>query len=385
MNTEDRREQGDRGFIDWTPRADSRVMVGQILSVIQNYRDQGVPAPTVRDVMYEVRSRYGFKKTVAFKRRVYRLLSKMRRAEMIGFDEIDDDSPTMITGRGYDDPTRFWHGVRGDAIHYVRDLTQGQPYRVIVLTEGAGKVRQFRTVSGRYDIPVFSGGGWESIKLKRNLAKEAAAEYRASGRPTLALHCGDFDADGVGIFEAGIEDVRAFIAGMDVDAEPEEVLQVERLMLLYDRAAELPDEDKDFIVRSQIKAKDHRGRRWYDAMAAQGIRPFKCELEALPIPDRLAILRERIEQLVDHDRVSAVQAEADSERKEIMGKIDALEDGALVPDGGAIPADVVDAVKRDLEFEVGSRICRVTGWGPQVAPLTEELQKRIARRGLRGE
>lgn len=376
MNTEDSRDQADRGFIDWTPNAGTRVMVDQILSVIQSYRDQGVPAPTVRDVMYELRSRFGYKKTKAFKRKVYRLLSKMRRSGMIGFDEIDDDSPTVEDGCGYDDPAQFWNGVRLRARFYSRDLMQGQPYRVIVLTEGAGKVRQFRTVSARYDIPVYSGGGWESVKLKHKLAKEAADEYAKNGRPTLALHCGDFDPDGVAIFEAGVDDVRGFIAGFLPDEDAEEILQIERLMLTQERAERLPEEDRDYIDRSQIKAKDYRGQKWpHD---------YKFELEALQLPERLEILRERIDELVDQDQVSAVKAEADAERKEIVGKIDALEDGALVPDEGHIPAEYVDSVKGELEWDIEHRIWRVVGFGPHVAAYTEEMQKRIARRWLRG-
>jgi hypothetical protein len=304
MTNQDGRDQADRGFIEWTPRSDSALMVQQILSQIQIYRDQGVPAPTVRDVMYEVRARFGYKKTDAFKRKVYRLLSKMRRVKSgpykIGFNEIDDDSPTSARAGGYHSPAGFWRGVEMHAKYYSRNLSDGQPYRVIVLTEGAGKVRQFYTVTGQYGIPVYSGGGWESIKLKHDLAKDAADEYRRKGRPTLALHCGDFDADGAGIFEAGIADVRAFIAGFLPDEDAEEVLQVERLMLTQEQAAELADEDKDFIDRSQIKKKDHRGLQWYDAMAAQGIRPFKCELEVLSLRDRLDMLRERIEEIVDH-------------------------------------------------------------------------------------
>jgi hypothetical protein len=379
MNTEDRRYQADRGFIDWTPNAGTRVMVEQILSVIQSYRDQGVPAPTVRDVVYELRSRFGYKKTEAFKRKVYRLLSKMRRSGMIGFDEIDDDSPTVEDGCGYDDPAQFWNGVRFRARYYSRDLMQGQPYRVIVLTEGAGKVRQFRTVSGRYDIPVYSGGGWESVKLKHKLAKEAADEYAKSGRPTLALHCGDFDPDGVAIFEAGVEDVRGFIAGFlpASEADAEEILQIERLMLTQAQAERLPDEDRDYIDRSKIKAKDYRGQKWpHD---------YKFEMEALHLPDRLAILRERIEQLVDRDQVSAVKAEADTERKEIMGRIEVfMAEEGLLEDEGGIPADVVDAVKRDLEFDIANRIWSVVGFGRQNAALSDEMRKRIARRWLRG-
>jgi hypothetical protein len=370
---------GDRGFIDWTPNAGTRVLVDQILSVIQSYRDQGVPAPTVRDVMYEVRSRYGYKKTEAFKRRVYRLLSKMRRSGMIRFNEIDDDSPTSRLAGGYASPASFWDGVKLRARVYARNLAQGQPYRMIVPTEGAGKVRQFYSVTREYSIPVYSGGGWESIKLKHDLAEAAADEYDESGRLTLALPCGDFDPDGVAIFEAGVEDVRAFIAGMNVDAAPEEVFQIERLMLTHDQAEKLPDEDKDYIDRSKIKAKDWRGQRWpYD---------YKCELEALPIPERLEILRGRIDGLVDRDQLSSVREQEKAEREEIMGRIEVFVAGEDEPgeaDEGVIPADVVDIMKSELELDIGRRIRRVgVGFGPQLAALTDEMQKRIARRWLR--
>jgi hypothetical protein len=316
----------DRGFIDWSPNARSGPMPDQILSVIQNYRDQGVPAPTVRDVMYEVRSRYGYKKTEAFKRKVYRLLTKMRRVRggpyKIGFDEIDDDSPTKRTGRGYPSPESFWRGIRYRAQYYSRDLTQRQLQRVIVLTEGAGKVRQFRTVTTDYDIPVFSGGGWESVKFKRDLAQDACEEYYfGSGRPTLAFHCGDFDPDGLEIFYAGIDDVRSFISGLArrPAADPEEIFQVERLMLLPEQAELLPDEDKDFIDRAELKDFDYRGHKWpYD---------YKCELEALGVRERLEMLRSRIDEVVDRDQLQRVREQGEQERVEIMAEIDELMGG----------------------------------------------------------
>ena len=46
----ERPEQGDRGFIGWTPRSDSATLVEHILSVVHYYRAGGYPEPTVRDV-----------------------------------------------------------------------------------------------------------------------------------------------------------------------------------------------------------------------------------------------------------------------------------------------------------------------------------------------
>jgi hypothetical protein len=184
----------------------------------------------------------------------------------------------------------------------------------------------------------------------------------------------------VEIFEAGVEDVRAFIAGMNVDADPEEVFQIERLMLTHEQAERLPDEDKDYIDRSKIKAKDWRGQKWPYA--------YKCELEALPIPERLEILRGRINELVDQDQLSSVREQEQAEREEIMGRIEVFvagEDEPSEADEGVIPADVVDAVKTDLELDIGTRITCVVGFGPQYTALSEEMKRRIARRWLRGK
>jgi hypothetical protein len=187
-----------------------------------------------------------------------------------------------------------------------------------VLTEGAGKVRQFRTVTRDFDGPVYSGGGWESIRLKHDLAQHAVEEYEKNARPTVALHCGDFDPDGVEIFESGIADVRAFIDGMlDGWAEPDEVFRVERLMLTPEQVAEhVPEEDRDVIDRAEIKARDWRGQKWPH--------PYKCELEALSIPVRLEILRARLGELIDLDRVSAVREQGEEEREKIVGRIGEL-------------------------------------------------------------
>ena len=60
----------------------------------------------------------------------------MRRSGMIRFDEMDDDSPTSRLAGGYASPASFWRGVKRNARVYARNLAEGQPYRMIVLTEG---------------------------------------------------------------------------------------------------------------------------------------------------------------------------------------------------------------------------------------------------------
>jgi hypothetical protein len=78
-------------------------------------------------------------------------------------------------------------------------------------------------------------------------------------------------------------------------------------------AEQVPEHGKDPIDRSQIKEKDYRGQKWpHD---------YKSELEALPIPERLEILRARLDELVDHDLLRAVREQGEVERGEIMAAV----------------------------------------------------------------
>ena len=130
----------DRGYIDWTPNAALWPLVDDILTVVNFYSDGGYPAPTVRDVYYDLLGRFGstrgYQKGESFNRKVYRLLRKMRRSQMIGFDQVDDDSSNSLVVRTFVDPDGFWADVDGRVSTYQKDLTVSQPKRVKIFTSG---------------------------------------------------------------------------------------------------------------------------------------------------------------------------------------------------------------------------------------------------------
>jgi len=234
-------DQGDRGFIDWKPQKRSIPLIEHILSVVNYYRDYDYPAPTCRDVYYDLIGWYGYEKGDKFNRKVYNLLRKMRRVRSgpykIPFDAITDDTPTSIGVRTYSGPRYFWRSVKNSAESYHKDLTSNQPTRVKVYTEGAGAVKQFHHVARDYTIPVWSPGGWDQLDLKHNIAVWAANEYRKTGRKTVILHTGDFDPDGVGLFEVFTEDVHAFVN--DYGEDPA-ILVFKRVMMTPEQAETVP-------------------------------------------------------------------------------------------------------------------------------------------------
>lgn len=317
-NMATRTDQGDRGYIAWGPNAASKQLVEDILSVVHYYRDGDYPAPTVRDVYYDLLGWYGEERGYAkgdkLRRSVYRLLSKMRRSFMVSFDEITDDSSDSLVMRTFAEPSHFWRDTDRRARTYNKDLTKNQPKRVKIFTEGAGAVRQFYEVAKDYAIPVYSPGGWDSLNFKYQTATYAVSEYERTGRQTVILHAGDFDPDGVELFRVFTEDVWSFVAHELLRGEePEEVITFKRVML---HAEQVPETKQTVFSHAELKGKNHRGKRWpYD---------FKAELQALNLVERLEVMRQAIECEVDHVQLEEDRALSKEERGEIQAVISRL-------------------------------------------------------------
>ena len=304
-------EQGDRGYIDWKPDRTSEQLVERILTLVNYYTENGYPAPTVRDVFYDLLGQYGYAKSDSFKRSVYRFLRLMRRTRSeewgIKFDQINDDSFDTLDTRTHIDPADFWRDVSTRARTYHKDLAANQPSRVVVFTEGAGAVRQFYEVAKDYTIPVYSPGGWDSINLKYETARDALGEFEATGRQTVILHAGDFDPDGVDLFRVFAEDVHAFVEDLDSGVSAEGVIAFKRVMLLPEQ---IDENKKTAIDPSKIKKRDHRGQRW--------VYSFKAELQALTLSERLAVMREAIEREVNRAQLEEDRRANEEEYKQVQ-------------------------------------------------------------------
>lgn len=308
-------KQGDRGFIDWEPQKRSVPFIEHILSVVNYYRDNGYPAPTVRDVYYDLIGWYDYKKGQELNRKVYRLISKMRRVRQgspykIPFSAITDDTPTSLVRKTFTDPSHFWSMVEDSAKRYHKDLTPNQPKRVIVYTEGAGAVKQFHHVAKDYTIPVWSPGGWDQLDLKHSTAIRAVNEYRETGRETVILHTGDFDPDGVELFKVFTEDVLGFVEGYGEDPS---ILVFKRVMLTPEQVVNLPEDKRSRIDPAELKEKDYRGQKWPHM--------FKVELQALNLEERLNVMREAIEAELDHAQLEEDRQRNQEERLQLIDTV----------------------------------------------------------------
>ncbi len=156
-------------------------------------------------------------------------------------------------------------------------------------------VPQLAQVCDHFDIKVTSSGGFESVTEKYRLAKDLAAD----GRLTEVLHIGDHDPSGTHLFLALAEDVSAF--ARELGAPPIE----------FTRLAVTPEQiDLLGLETAPPKVTDRR------AFHGQ-----TCQAEAIA-PDVLArILRDAVEERIDHRAFENVLSRERKVRRELKKRL----------------------------------------------------------------
>jgi hypothetical protein len=276
-----------RGFAGWQPRGPTRDLLDQVRSVLREYTEY-LPL-TLRQIFYRLVGAHGYEKTERAYERLGEHLNRARRARLILMHVIRDDGGQRINPYQWASAESFLRSVRQGASSLRLDRTAGQNTRLAVICEAAGMAPQLAAVADEYGIPVISSGGFDSTTERHRLAEEAAAQ----NRPTEYLHIGDHDPSGVHLFLAFAEDVEAFAADLGG------AVQFTRLQVT----------DLD-LPTAPPKATDRR------AFAGE-----TCQAEAIP-PDMLArILRDGIEERIDHDALAAVLAEEEEARQFLLQRL----------------------------------------------------------------
>jgi hypothetical protein len=161
-----------RGFAEWSPRAASRVLVDQVLAILEEYRDY-LPM-TARQVFYRLVGAHDYPKDERAYDRLIELLNRARRARLIPMHAIRDDGATAAYAGGSSGPEEFKDAVRSMVEHYGRSLDQGQPRAIEVWVEAAGMVPMVARAARQYGADTFSSGGFESVTAKHTAAERIA-------------------------------------------------------------------------------------------------------------------------------------------------------------------------------------------------------------------
>lgn len=279
----------------WRPRAATLDLLAAVEAILDRYADH-LPV-SIRQVFYAAVSDEVLEKTERGYRRLQETLGMARRSGRIPWEAIRDDSGAHALPTAFAGPAAFRAGLRRAAERYRLDRQKGQPVRLELWCEAAGMVPQLAALADPYGIPVYSGGGFNSLPGKRDAALRAAADRP---RGLCILSVGDLDPSGVHMPRALDEDVAAFAAAHDGRTE------LVRVAVTGDQVTEYG------LPSAPAKPTD---RRSYDESGT-------TQAEALP-PDVLArLVRAAIEERRDaavHEQLLAREAD---ERARLLEDLD---------------------------------------------------------------
>jgi hypothetical protein len=299
------------GYLDeWRPYKKTQVMLARVQDVLAEY-EAHLPL-TCRQIYYRMIGAFGYPKGEKFEDSLYTLLVNARRARIIPFESIRDDTIANCGGAWHDDIEGVWRGVDATLKEVGFNRQAGQPQRLEVWCEAAGMVPQLRKITHEYSIPVYSSGGFNSLTAIRQIVDDCIAHgerivdgYVEGQDNTVVLHLGDFDPSGVSIFERVRDDVEAFLE----DDAPGLYFEARRVALTREQI------DEHDLSTDPVKTRDSRSKTWVRERRGCGPdRTHKCELEALP-PDLVAkLLQEAIRDLVDSKAFREAKAQEERDR-----------------------------------------------------------------------
>jgi len=290
-----------KGYAEWTPNAESELLIENVQSVLDEYRAQ-LPM-TARQIFYRLVGAHGYDKTERAYKNLCEKLVRARRAKLIDFEDIRDDGTTSLGGDfGWSNTEEFYEGLRGSWKNYRRSKREGQPYRIELWCEAAGMAPQLERVGKDFGIEVYSTGGFSSVTVTHEIADRVLYN---DDTPTVFLHVGDFDPSGESIFQSMTEDVEGFL-GWQGDGLflPERVALTEAQVAEYDLPTAPP------------KKTDSRSKNWGGETT---------QAEALP-PDLLAeIVTRALATHTDEAIMEEVKERAEEERAEIRARLEEVE------------------------------------------------------------
>ncbi len=291
----ERRATRVRGFAPWRPQTATRMLLDQIGSVLEEYRNY-LPL-TCRQVFYRLVGAHEYDKTETAYARLCETLNRARRAELISMEDIRDDGGASIEPNYWNGPDHFLDSVRQNAEELRLDRTEGQPTTIVLMCEAAGMAPQIARVADYYGLPVLSSGGFDSVTEKHRLASRLTRDGYKHDRNAEVLHIGDHDPSGVHIFSALAEDVENFARRSEIGVR-------------FIRLAVTPAQ---MVVLNLSTAPPKPG----DGRAFAG---ETCQAEAIP-PDMLEhIVREAVEERLDQAAFRTVLAREKQVCRELMAR-----------------------------------------------------------------
>jgi hypothetical protein len=251
----------------------------------------GMKPMTVRQVFYQATVRGVVEKTEAGYGKVQTDLVQMRRAKMLPYAWLADNTRWQRKPQSFNGVEE---ALQETARFYRKNLWSNAGSYVEIWLEKDALAGVVLPVTSLYDVPLMVARGYASLSFLHS-----AAEYIGSvDVPAHIYHLGDFDPSGV---NAG-EKIEETLKEMAPDAE-----------IYFERIAVNPEQIDEWTLPTRpTKTSDSRSKNFGD---------ISVELDAIA-PDRLrAIVRMAIENHLPEQQLDVLKAAEESERELIKALV----------------------------------------------------------------
>ena len=147
-----------RGYAEWNPTTENRALMQAAIQVLKEY-EAHLPL-TCRQIFYRLIESF-LAKTAAAYNRLCDVLNRARRARLIPFDHIRDDSIEHHSVPGYDSADDIVATVLSTLKYASLCGHDFQPVRQYVMCESRGMISQLTRVAENFDADVISSGGFD--------------------------------------------------------------------------------------------------------------------------------------------------------------------------------------------------------------------------------
>lgn len=333
------------GYQPYKPSAQGRQVLEATKAILIDYEAWEHPM-SVRQIFYRLIAEYGYAKTERAYQSLIGYVGRSRRAFQRAVIEYVDSNPREGVGKeatehaladpilipfqwvrddrghaheveSYDYLEEFMGALEGWVDRLQKDRTAGQSRVIELWCEAGGMVPLMREIAQPFGVHVSSGGGYDSVTAKHNLAQRTASRYLREDISTTVLHVGDFDPSGEGMYDTLREDAGEMVWQLCGDRR---AIQFERVALTEEQVMELE------VETAPPKPTDTRRRKFIAAHPEirehLGSDDITAQLEALRPPELIELIQDAIGDRLDRLALGLVEEDEVVLREEIRERLE---------------------------------------------------------------
>ncbi len=281
-------------YIEKRFSVNSLLVISQANKIINEYKAEGLSL-TLRQLYYQFVSRDLLSNKQKEYTRLGGIISDARLSGLVDWKAIEDRTRNLKQNYHNTDPGQ---AIQDSLDQFLLDKWVGQTYRPEVWIEKEALTGVIAKSCREFDVPYFACKGYNS-QSEMWRAGQRFEYYAKNKQLPIVIHLGDHDPSGIDMTRDTEDRLELFMGG----------LEVKRIALNYDQI------EKYNPPPNPAKMSDSRAENYVNKFGNSS-----WELDALEPKIMHQLIRETIDNLIDHDRWEET-LQKENEYRKIMEKV----------------------------------------------------------------